>query len=76
MLVYKIRLLPKRKVYIKIKNLKSWNFSAKIAITDNFLNDYKNTMEKNQLYIYNYQDEEDTICGKLLFKFFYILYIC
>lgn len=46
MLVHKIRLLSKRKVYIKMKNLKIWNFSAKIAITDNFLNDYKNILEK------------------------------
>lgn len=29
-----------------MKNLKIWNFSAKIAITDNFLNDYKNILEK------------------------------
>lgn len=73
--MHKIRLVSKRKVYIKIKNIKSWNFSVKTVITGNFLNDYKNTLEKYQLYIYNDQDKGDKICGKLLFKFFYILYI-
>lgn len=38
MLVHKIRLLPNKKFYIKIKNLKSWNLLAEITITEDLLN--------------------------------------
>lgn len=70
MVVHEIRLPPKRKFYIKIKNLKSWKLLAEIATTKDFLNVYiKIFWQKSTLYL-QYQDEGNKICRKLLFKVF------